>query len=166
MDAKYKIRRDEFNRLQADLDDELTVGIKILSETDQRRIEKNTHAYCVLDIRTSLGVIRIRDIRVQWSERNQQYFIRWRQWPTGKMRDDRKEYLDVAGPLDRGTRDKFADAILEVFSQIKEEAALGTLGRTNPQLGELKAQLELQAVGGVLEAAADGIPEASEAAEA
>ena len=141
MPEKYELHRDSWNRLQADIAEDLTVGIKVLSETDQRRIEKGTHAYCVLDLRTSLGVIRIRDIRVQWSEKNQRHFIRWRQWFTGRLRDDRKEYLDVAGPLDPDTRNKFADAILDVFSQIREEAAMGTLGRHSPQLQELKAQL-------------------------
>jgi hypothetical protein len=144
MSEKYELRRDSFNRVQADIAEDVTVGIRVLSETDQRRIEKNTHAYCVMDIRTSLGVIRIRDIRIQWSEQNQRHFIRWRQWNTGRIRDGRKEYLDVAGPLDPETRTKFADAILDVFAQIKEEAALGTLGRANPQLHELKAKLEME----------------------
>ncbi len=154
MAEKYELRRDSWNRVQADIAEDLTVGIKVLSETDQRRIEKGTHAYCVLDLRTSLGVIRIRDIRVQWSEPNQRHFIRWRQWNTGRIRDGRKEYLDVAGPLDPDTRNKFADAILDVFSQIKEEAASGTLGRQNPQLQELKEKLAMETTDAVEVAAA------------
>lgn len=142
MPEKYELRRDPFNRVQTDIADDLTVGIKILSETDQRRVERGTHAYCVLDLRTSFGPVRIRDIRVQWSERNQCHFIRWRQWSTGRIRNDRKEYLDVAGPLDPETRTKFANAILDVFTQIKEEAASGTLGRKYPELEELKKTIE------------------------
>lgn len=154
MAGKYELRRDSWNRVQADITEDATVGIKMLPETDPRRIDKNTHAYCVLDLRTTFGVIRIRDIRVQWSDPNQRHFIRWRQWYTGRERDGRKEYLDVAGPLDATTRGKFADAILDVFTQIKEEAALGTLGRQNPQLKELKEKLAIQTVDAVDEAAA------------
>ncbi len=164
MPEKYELHRDSWNRLQADIAEDLTVGIKVLSESDQRRIEKGTHAYCVLDLRTSLGVIRIRDIRVQWSEKNQRHFIRWRQWFTGRQRDGRDEYLDVAGPLDRDTRNKFADCILDVFSQIKEEGAVGTLGRHNPQLQELKEQLAMKTDEAAGEAAA--VEPAGEAIEA
>ncbi len=159
MAGKYELRRDSFNRVQTDIGVDLTVGIKVLSETDERRIEKNTHAYCVLDLRTSMGVIRIRDIKVQWSDPNQRHFIRWRQWNTGRLREGRKEYLDVAGPLDPDTRNKYAGAILDVFNQIKEEAAAGTLGRANPQLKELKEKLALentQETDAAVEAVAEG----------
>ena len=153
MAGKYELGYDSWNRVQADIAEDLTVGIKVLSETDQRRIEKGTHAYVVLDLRTSFGMIRIRDIRIQWSVPNQRHFIRWRQWFTGRIRDGRKEYLDVGGPLDPDTRNKFADSILDVFAQIKEEAASGTLGRQNPQLRELKDKLELEATQKATEAA-------------
>ena len=144
MAGKYLFRRDSWNRLQTDISESLTVAIKILSETDERRMMKNVHAYVILDVRTEVGPLRIRDIRVQWSEKNQRHFIRWRQWNTGRIRDERPEYLDVCGPLDAVTRNKFAEAILDVFAQIKEEAAAGTLGHANPQLQELKAHLELE----------------------
>ena len=111
MDGKYTLTRDSWNRVQADISPDVSVAIKVLAETDARRIEKQTHAYAVLDIRTDFGPIRIRDVRIQWSVQNERFFIRWRQWSTGRMRDGRKEYLDVAGPLDPDTRSKFADAI-------------------------------------------------------
>lgn len=144
-ETKYVIQRDSHNRLCADLTDDVTVGVKILSVTDERRQEMNTHAYIVLDIRTELGPIRVRDIRVMWSQENERYFLRWRQWPTGHVRDGRKEYLDVAGPLDRETRKKFEEAILAVFQQVREEAEQGTLGRnpeTRKKLEEVKQQLQ------------------------
>lgn len=138
----YQLSRDSHNRLCAEIAKGVTVGIKVLSETDPRRIERNEHAYAVLDLQTPLGLIRIRDIRILWSEPNKRFFLRWRQWRTGKMRNDRPEFLDVAGPQDKETRVRFTAKILEVFDQIKKEAALGTLGRANPQLQELKASLE------------------------
>ncbi len=144
MAGKYQFRRDSWNRLQTDISESLTVAIKILSETDERRMLKKVHAYVILDVRTEFGPLRVRDIRVQWSEKNQRHFIRWRQWNTGRIRDGREEYLDVCGPLDGATRGKFGEAILDVFAQIKEEAAAGTLGRANPQLEELTANLELE----------------------
>ena len=165
MAGKYELRRDSWNRVQADIAEDLTVGIKVLSETDERRIDKNTHAYCVLDLRTSMGVIRIRDIKVQWSDPNQRHFIRWRQWNTGRIRGGRKEYLDVAGPLDPDTRNKYANAILDVFAQIKEEAAAGTLGHANPQLQELKEKMSLDAAQET-EAAVEAAAEETEALEA
>lgn len=138
----YQISRDSNNRLCAEIAKGVAVGIKVLSETDPRRIERNEHAYAVLDLETSMGRIRIRDIRVCWSEPNQRFYLRWKQWKTGKMRNDRPEYLDIAGPQDRETRQRFSEKILDVFDQIKKEAALGTLGRANPELVELKASLE------------------------
>ncbi len=161
--GNYQLRRDHLNRVQADITDDVTVGIKVLAVTDERRIERGVHAYCVMDVRTSLGVIRIRDIQIKWSITGERYFLRWRQWPTGKMRrveggEDRKEFLDVAGPLDPETRNKFGMHILEVFEQITSEAAAGTLGRQNPGLAELKAKLVLKD--------AESAPEAAEATPA
>jgi hypothetical protein len=138
----YQLQMDSYNRMVATVAKGVEVGIKVLSMTDTRRIEKNEHAYAVLDLITPLGPIRIRDIRIVWSEPNKRFFLRWRQWRTGKMRNERAEYLDVAGPRDKETRLKYGEAILEVFEQIRAEGAAGTLGRTNPQLGELKAALE------------------------
>lgn len=164
MPEKYELRRDSWNRVQADIAEDVTIGIKVLSETDERRIEKQTHAYVVMDLRTSLGPIRIRDIRIQWSVENQRHFIRWRQWFTGRIRDGRKEYLDVGGPLDPDTRRKFAGLILDVFAQIKEEAASGTLGRQNPGLQELKDKLEAdQNTDAALEAVGQGTEVVEEA---
>lgn len=142
MSEKYQLQMDSYNRMTAVIAKGVEVGIKVLSMTDTRRIEKNEHAYAVLDVNTPLGIIRIRDIRIVWSANNEQFYLRWRQWRTGKMRNERPEYLDVAGPRDKETRLKFGAAILAVFEQIREEGAAGTLGRTNPQLAELKASLE------------------------
>lgn len=131
---RYRIFRDSHQRLCAEVTEDLVVGLKVLSEVDSRRVENRVHAYAVLDVRTELGPLRIRDIKVMWSPENEQYFLRWRQWPTGKTRDGRKEYLDVVGPLDQDTRRKFEAEILGVFHQIREEAQRGTLER------QIKAQ--------------------------
>ncbi len=138
----YQLNMDSYNRMCADIAKGVSVGIKVLSMTDTRRIERKEHAYAVLDLVTPLGTIRIRDIRIVWSEPNERFYLRWRQWRTGKMRNERPEYLDVAGPRDKETRLKYGEAILAVFEQIRAEGAAGTLGRTNPQLAELKASLE------------------------
>jgi hypothetical protein len=138
----YTLNMDSYNRMCATIAKNVEVGIKVLSLTDTRRIEKKEHAYAVLDIMTPLGVVRIRDIRIVWSEPNQRFFLRWRQWRTGKTRNDRAEYLDVAGPKDKETRLQYAEAIIAVFEQIQKEGAAGTLGHTNPKLGELKSSLE------------------------
>jgi len=142
-DIHYNIERDSHNRLLAEINDDVSVGIKILAETDPRRVEKNVHAYAVLDVRTGLGPVRIRDIRIMFSQENERYFLRWRQWNTGKLRDGRKEYLDVAGPRDRETRRKFEEQILNVFHQVRSEAAKGTLarGEVGQKLNELRADL-------------------------
>lgn len=140
--SKYQLSRDSLNRLCTEIAPGVTVGIKVLSETDPRRLERGEHAYAVLDLATPLGPVRIRDIRVMWSKTNERFFLRWRQWKTGKVRDGRPEYLDVAGPQDRETRALFSEKIIEVFAQIKQEAAVESVGAQNPQLAELKAQLE------------------------
>jgi DNA-binding cell septation regulator SpoVG len=132
MPGQYVIVRDSFNRLRAEVTDSFAVGIKLLAEDHPRRVEQNVHAYVVADIATELGPWRIRDIRIMWSPENKRHFIRYRQWKTGKVRDQRDEWLDVAGPLDRDTRSKVQEAILAVFAQIKEEAQQGTLGRRVP----------------------------------
>jgi hypothetical protein len=138
----YTLNMDSYNRMCATIAKGVEVGIKVLSLTDTRRIEKNEHGYAVLDVMTPIGVIRIRDIRIVWSEPNQRFFLRWRQWRTGKIRNDRPEYLDVAGPRDKETRLQYAEAIIAVFEQIQKEGAAGTLGHVNPKLAELKSSLE------------------------
>ena len=149
MSGQYEIVRDSFNRLRAEVTDSFAVGVKLLAEDHPRRVENNVHAYVVADLRTELGPWRIRDIRVMWSAENERFYIRYRQWKTGKIREGREEWLGVAGPLDRDTRSKVQESILAVFFQIKDEAAKGTLGRrrnpTNAQIGdnpEVAAQLE------------------------
>lgn len=149
MSGQYEIVRDSFNRLRAEVTDSFAVGVKLLAEDHPRRVENNVHAYVVADLRTELGPWRIRDIRIMWSADNERFFCRYRQWKTGKIREGREEWLDVAGPLDRDTRSKVQEAILAVFFQIKEEAAKGTLGRrrnpANAKIGdnpEVAAQLE------------------------
>lgn len=127
--SKHVIVRDSFNRLRAEITDSFAIGVKLLAEDHPRRVEQHVHAYVVADLRTELGPWRIRDIRIMWSPDNERYFTRYRQWKTGKVRDGRDEWLDVAGPLDRETRSKVQEAILGVFFQIKEEAAKGTLGK-------------------------------------
>ncbi len=149
MPGQYVIVRDSFNRLRAEITDSFAVGVKLLAEDHPRRVEQHVHAYVVADLRTELGPWRIRDIRIMWSPDNERYFIRYRQWKTGKVREGRDEWLDVAGPLDRETRKKVQEEILRVFYQIKDEAAKGTLGkRQDPAVGtvgdnpEVAAQLE------------------------
>lgn len=137
-DMQYHIERDSHNRLVAEVSDDLVVGIKILAETDPRRFEKGVHGYAVLDIRTEFGPLRIRDIKIMWSSDHERYFVRWRQWFTGKFRDGKKEFLDVAGPQDRDTRRKFEEVIIDVFGQVREQAARGTLARS----GENAERLE------------------------
>ncbi len=143
-ETRYQIEHDSHGRWRAQIDEEMDVGVKILSETDVKRVEKNVHAYAVLDVRTQLGPLRIRNIQIMFSRKNQRHFVRWQQWETGKVRDGRDEWLDVAGPLDRVTRRKFEEVILAVFQQVRDEAAQGTLGRgrTGDQLRELQANLE------------------------
>jgi len=167
MSQTYTIERDSHNRLRAEVDEDLAVGIKILAETDPRRVERNVHGYAVLDIRTALGPIRIRDIRIMWSSTNERYFLRWRQWNTGKMRDGRKEYLDVAGPHDRDTRRAFESEILGVFAQVREEAAKGTLARDPETAGKLEGlKATLEAAGEQAEAGGAGPEEAAASDEA
>lgn len=129
MGGPYVIVRDSFNRLRVELSESLAIGVKLLAEDHPRRVEQHVHAYVVADLRTELGPWRIRDIRVMWSPENERFFVRYRQWKTGKIREGREEWLDVAGPLDRETRAKVQDAIIGVFSQIKDEAAKGVLGK-------------------------------------
>ncbi len=129
MSEKYVIVRDSYNRMRAEITDSFAVGVKLLAEDHRRRVENQVHAYVVADLRTEVGPWRIRDIRIVWNEKKQKFLVRYKQWKTGKMRDGKEEYLDVAGPLDAETRAKVGEIILSVFFQIKEEAAKGTLGR-------------------------------------
>ncbi len=130
----FEIRRDSRQRLQTDIADDLTIGVKVLAETDDRRVRYGVHAYAVLDIRSSMGVLRVRDIRIKWSVKNECFYIQWRQWFTGKFRgtdregNPRKEFLDVCGPLDPQTRQNFNDSVVAVYDQVLSEAKAGTLG--------------------------------------
>jgi hypothetical protein len=100
-----------------------------------------------------MGVLRIRDIRIKWSTKNECFYIQWRQWFTGKFRgvdregNPRKEFLDVCGPLDPQTRQNFNDSIVAVYAQIKSEAKAGTLGATvsGAKLAALRGQMNTAA---------------------
>jgi hypothetical protein len=161
MGPAFEIRRDSRQRLQADIADDLTIGFKQLPETDDRRVRFGVHAYAVLDIRTSKGVLRVRDIRIKWSEKNECFYIQWRQWYTGKTRgldregQPRKEFLDVCGPMDPATRQNFNDSIVAVYNQIKMEAKAGTLGATagGARLAALRNQLAREQQLGAADAA-------------
>ncbi len=150
MTGKYEIRRDSYNRLHTHVDGSFAMGVKLLAEDHRRRVEQNIHAYVVADLMTELGPWRIRDIRIMYGPESERYYVRYRRWRTGKVRDNRDEYLDVAGPLDKETRRKVQEAILAVFFQIREEAKAGTLGRlrspSDPSTigdnAEVAAQLE------------------------
>jgi hypothetical protein len=174
IEPAFEIRRDSRQRLQADIADDLTIGVKVLAETDDRRVRYGVHAYAVLDIRSSMGVLRVRDIRIKWSTKNECFYIQWRQWFTGKFRgvdrngDPRKEFLDVCGPLDPQTRQQFNDSIVAVYNQIKSEAKAGTLGASasGAKLAALRGQMETAAAAEVDEksdtiedVAADAAPE-------
>ncbi len=145
----YEIQKDNRSRFQAEVADDLTVGIKVLAETHERRVKFGVHAYAVLDIQTSKGVIRVRDIRIKRSKKNECFYVEWRRWFTGNFRGTdrdgkpRKELLDVAGPMTPTTRRNFNDCIVAVFEQIKSEAAAGTLGATKggAKLASLRDQL-------------------------
>jgi hypothetical protein len=153
VEPAFEIRRDSRQRLQADIADDLTIGVKVLAETDDRRVRFGVHAYAVLDVRSSMGVLRIRDIRIKWSTKNECFYIQWRQWFTGKFRgvdregNPRKEFLDVCGPLDPQTRQNFNDSIVAVYAQIKSEAKAGTLGATvsGAKLAALRGQMNTAA---------------------
>jgi len=177
----YEIRKDSRQRLQADIADDLTIGVKVLAVTDDRRVRFGVHAYAVLDVRTSKGVLRIRDIRIKWSEKNEHFFIQWRQWFTGKFRgtdregNPRKEFLDVAGPLDQMTRQFFNDSVVAVYDQVIAEAKLGTLGHSESgarlaqlrdQLGTAKAAEEDEKTDSIEDVAADAVKETATAAAA
>lgn len=154
---KFELRSDNSGKFMTELGDEISCAMKLFSETDPQRIDYQVHAYAILDIRTTvrdLGsgesipiVFRGRNIRIRWSTRNEQFYVHWHQWKTGRTRrdSDKPERMDVFGPLDRQSREIVNDAILAMFAQIREEAQAGTLGRANPELKELKAKLETAA---------------------
>lgn len=150
---KYELRSDNGGRFVTELSDEISCAMKLFSETDPQRIEYDVHAYAILDIRTAVRslegkllpiVFRGRNIRIRWSKRNEQFYIHWHQWNTGRKRrdSDKPERMDVFGPLDRQSREIVNELIIAMFTQIREEAQAGTLGRANPELKELKAKLE------------------------
>lgn len=129
-EKKFTIVRDSFNRLRVKINRSFAVCIKVLAEDHPRRVERNVYAYVVVDIGTSLGTWRIRDIRIMWSPQNKRYFLRYRQWKTGQIREGQDEWLDVAGPLDQNARAKVQETVLAVFTQIRAEAKKGTLGKS------------------------------------
>jgi len=147
IEQPLEIERDEHDRLVIHVGEDLSIGLKMLSESDLERTERGTHAYGVVDLATELGPIRIRNVRVFWNARLNKYQVRWYQWRTGKLRNGRSEYLDVAGPQDQETRKKFAELILQLFNQIREGVGIpgrGTLGR-NPGLIQLRQRLTQEA---------------------
>lgn len=148
----YVLDRDPHNRIVAHYgqDGEISVGIKMLSESDADRVERGVHAYCVLDVATPLGPLRIRDIRIKHNATAGKFMVHWKQFSTGREREGKPEYLDVAGPQDRDTRDRYRTFILDVFQQIKDGVGLPTSGRRSrpvaamSTLGGIPALTELR----------------------
>lgn len=165
-DGKYTIERDSHYRLRAEITDSFAVGIKLLAEDHARRVGQRVHAYVVVDLRTELGPWRLRDIRIIWSPENTRHFVRYKQFKTGKVRDGRPEYLDVAGPLDHDTRAKVSEAILDVFHQIKEESKEGTLDRGHRRRSPTVATLgDSPEIAAKLESLREGAEQVAEARE-
>lgn len=135
----YQISRDSHNRLCAQVEEGITIGLKMHSATSRRLFERGEHAYAVVDINTPLGPIRIRNIKILWSQRRETFIVRWPSWETTLRREGRQQRLDVAGPWDRDTRQLFAERILALFHQIKSETEPGSIGENHRQeLGELE----------------------------
>lgn len=145
MSKRFELTRDSHNRLCTEIAEGMTVGVKLLAEGSKRRIEKGVHGYAVLDLTTPLGLFRIRGIEIMWSEKNERFFLRWRQFGTGNVRNGRPEYLDVVGPHSPESRAKVEDQIVAVFKQVLADATKGTIGRlAGPELEALKVALEEQ----------------------
>ncbi len=155
-ERKHVIERDERNRLRVQIDPTLAVGIKLLAEDNPRRSENRVHAYAVLDIVTELGIWRVREVCIVHldadSDRPARYVVRFRQFRTGNQRENgdgewRDEWLDIAGPQNRATRDGVTQAVLGVFHQIREAAASNSLPRRheNPRRRSLDADRDADA---------------------
>ncbi len=83
MSGQHVIVRDSRHRLRVELTDDLVIGVKLLAEDHERRVQNNVHAYVVADLRSGLGPWRIRDIRIMHSQKNGSYFVRYRQFKCG-----------------------------------------------------------------------------------
>lgn len=138
-----------YNSWEAQLSPTIKAGVRILAETDARRIDHGIHAYVLLDFPTDLGPMRVRDLKILLSRDGERYYVRWPWFQTkftrpGASRPDR---LDVVGPRDYTSRELINGKILALFHQIREEAAKGTLGRqpaVAEKLQHLKQELEAQ----------------------
>jgi hypothetical protein len=118
----YQLFTDDKGRRCAEIAPEETIGIRALGITDVARIERNEHAYVVLDLPGSRGAIRIRDILIVWSKRNKKLFVRWKQFRTNQVRDGRTVFLDAASPISKAGRDAYEDVILTIYRQILKES--------------------------------------------
>lgn len=124
----FSVSRDNRGRLRAQVSEDLAISMQILPVTDKRRMEKGVQAFAVLDINTSLGVIRVRNIRIVYQESwEPNYRVRWYGHLVREHVKEirRGDYLDVAGPLDPPTRHRFAEIILSLFHFIMREAQAG-----------------------------------------
>lgn len=158
---RYQLTPDANHRMCTDIAPGMRVGITVLGVTDRDRIEKGEHAYAVLDIDTPFGNIRIREIRILWSKTNKRFFLRWKQWKTGRRAQGRPQWLAIAAPQDKDSRAAFEEAIVAVFLQIQEEGQLGTLGqaRRGPQfMQETEEQVDGPAASDEPLAPADSLP--------
>ena len=124
--SNFVIQRDRHDRLCAEVAEGITVGLRVFSETDSRRLRYNTYAYAVVDFDTPLGQMRSRGIEVRWSVRNNHFYVKWPQQQFGKDLDNgRPDMLDVVGPRFVEGRENFEKLILELFHQVQAEAKDG-----------------------------------------
>lgn len=126
----FEVERDERGRLRAQVAADLAVAIQCLPETDHRRIERGVQAFAIVDLKTSLGPIRIRNVHIVHKPSNRvPYQVRWYKHAVKgtRTRQGQHDYLDVAGPLNPQTRKAFQDTILELFHFIRKEAEAGNI---------------------------------------
>jgi len=126
-DYKFTLDRDSKNRLEAEICPSITASIKLLDEAHPRRVESHTHAYVIFKVATELGPFMSRDIRIMQNPETKEFFLRYRQFKTGRTNGQRPEWLDIFGPWDQTTREKVQEQLLALFEEIKTRAANGDL---------------------------------------
>ncbi len=126
---KFSVTRDSVNRLDAPICEGIVASVKLIDLPPSFRSSgsQGTFAYVILKVRTALGTLLGRDIHIRRNRATKEFFLRYRQFKTGRQNNNEDEYLDIFGPWDQSTRNRLQNVIIELFEELLDRENNGDL---------------------------------------
>ncbi len=125
---QFEVTRDSKNRLEAYICPGVAASVKLI-DTGQGRSRSSGRAlaYVILRLETPLGPFLGRDVQIMQNRRTDEFYLRYKQFKTGRKRGAKDEWLDIFGPWDQTTREKVQARIIDLFEELMDREDAGDL---------------------------------------